>query len=177
VATGDYDGDGYADLVLGCPNSDSGTGVTDVGIVFVILGGSSFEGISEDEISMNKHASFSGGEESAFAGQSLATLADIDDDDADELLVGAPSDGSIDGKVYLALSSLGTGNHDLTTEALPFTGTDLGNLGRGLTSVGNVNGYTETDGEPIGQGPDFLISTVTDASTPKATVYLMLWGP
>ena len=64
-----------------------------------------------------------------------------------------------------------------TTTFLSFKGTDLGTLGSGLASVGNVNGYTEVDGEPIGAGTDFLISTITDESTPQAAIYLMFWGP
>lgn len=83
LATGDVNGDGFADLVVGAPYYDAGE--TDEGAVFVFLGGS--EGIADGRPGLT-NAQLEADQASAGFGESVA-LADLNGDGFDDVVVGA----------------------------------------------------------------------------------------
>ena len=90
MTSGDYDGDGYADLAVAANREDYGSGTSalkDVGIVTVIWGGP--DGLTSTG-AVNLRFNVNGVETAnSFAGDALAS-GDMDGDDRDELAVGAP---------------------------------------------------------------------------------------
>ncbi len=88
LAMGDFDGDGYADLVVGTPWED--VGAEDAGLVQLVYG--SADGLDNDryltiwEDSLDNRASIQGGESFGFA----LAAGDIDNDGYDDLAIGAP---------------------------------------------------------------------------------------
>jgi len=83
--TGDLDGDGVADLVVGAPLGE-GLGLA-TGEVFVFFGGAGFPSGALDPLDADVHLVI--GETTAGFGQALA-VGDLDGDEIDDLLVGAP---------------------------------------------------------------------------------------
>ncbi len=104
-SVGDLDGDGFADMAIGAPASDSSVGGRS-GAVWIVFGSS--QGLSEraTEASLNDVAlRLVGDVAGAEAGASVAARGDIDGDFHTDLLVGAPGktapNDSVSGAVYL----------------------------------------------------------------------------
>ena len=86
---GDWNGDGYLDLVLGLPSEDK---------VYLFLGG---ENLSGEELSeKDAFATITGPSGSGF-GRSLDFVGDVNNDGKDEILIGAPLHLGGRGSVYL----------------------------------------------------------------------------
>jgi hypothetical protein len=93
LSTGDYDGDGYDDLAIGVPLESYGRGLTQNGVVQVLMG--SVVGITADRdvlLAQDAGSTVEGTpDDYDFWGQALAS-GDYDDDGLDDLAVGAPYD-------------------------------------------------------------------------------------
>ena len=102
VASGDFNGDGYADLVVGAPYEDAGQEDRyrrDMGVVHVLYGSRSGLTATGDQL-------FTGGESpagGAHGGWAL-TAGDFDDDGRDDLAYGAPGGGAT-GTVFVRYGS------------------------------------------------------------------------
>lgn len=85
LAVGDFDGDGYDDLAIGTPREDY-YGHTDAGVVTVLYG--SFDGLIPYDSQLWIQSDY---ESSDLFGSAL-TAGDFNDDDCDDLAIGAPGE-------------------------------------------------------------------------------------
>jgi hypothetical protein len=122
---GDINGDGYLDIIIGEP--DYGPGGTRVGRAYVYFGGPSADG-SPDWI-------LTGVTTDDHLGLSVAGAGDVNGDGYDDVIVGAPFNGS--GKAYVFFGGP-------TADAIPdwtLTGETSGNFfGGSVAGAGDVNG-------------------------------------
>ncbi|PYF10332.1 hemolysin type calcium-binding protein [Rhodobacter viridis] len=151
AAAGDVNGDGFDDILIGAPRSDSGA--EDSGAVWVVFGGAQIGADGPLDLSTSGAAAalqISGRAEADLAGASVAAAGDVDGDGLDDLLIGVPradGRGSDAGAVWLIrgasdLSQLGT----LALASLPpacgaaITGLSASDLlGLSVTGVGDLN--------------------------------------
>jgi FG-GAP repeat len=149
LAGGDFNGDGFTDLAASAADKDHGTGnPSDSGRVYVVygrigdlnpsLGGSDI--IGEDE-----WAGDTPGEGEHF-GSALAA-GDVDGDGFEDLLAGAPGEGTFDvGRIYLKRGS--ASGITITNNAL-FTQTFLGGSNGDDDHLGNVIALGDVDGDGV----------------------------
>ncbi|MBI5486537.1 MAG: FG-GAP repeat protein [Deltaproteobacteria bacterium] len=126
---GDVNGDGYADLLVGCVNEGT------AGATKLYLGGSPVNAVLDWQ--------GNGEATNDDYGTAVAAAGDLNGDGFGDVVIGAPlADGAVPlrdrGRAYLYLgrSSFAPGSPDTT-----ITGTvDFGNLSDGVAGVGDVNG-------------------------------------
>jgi hypothetical protein len=138
VSTGDLDGDGTADLVIGAPHY--GTEADYYGAAYIFHGGKDAKFASPTQLIKGEKTSF----QDQF-GWSVAVLTDINGDGKSELLVGAPQcteGGRQLGKVYLYHGA----DKLADAAAATFWGTiEAGKFGQKVYSLGDVNGDGKGD--------------------------------
>jgi hypothetical protein len=168
VAVGDFDHDGLDDLAAAAPNKNHGAGnPNDSGRVYVAYSNDGAQGPDPadgpDIIGEDEWAGDTPGEGEHF-GSALAA-GDVDGDGFDDLLAGAPGEGSFDvGRIYLKRGS--AGGLTQTNNAL-FTQTFLGGSNGTDDHLGNVIALGDVDGDgslEIALGvPDKDVGTSPDA--------------
>lgn len=101
---GDVNGDGYDDVLLGAPSTDSNSGET-----YLIYGGSSLSNIHLNDLSMSQGVSFLDTTNKNYqSGYSVAFAGDVNRDEYDDYIIGAP---------MLAISATETPTSNPTTAA------------------------------------------------------------
>ncbi len=167
VASGDINGDGIDDLVVGAYGTSRGV-LQSVGSVYIVFGGASLSG----NINLNAYydVRFEGAADGDQLGSSVA-CGDINGDNLADIVMGAYSadnNGQDSGSVYVVFgSNTLSGTRILSTEADfdarfdgPVGGATFSLLGYAV-SLGNVNNDTRLDlvlGAPqYGSGEAFLI--------------------
>jgi len=133
VASGDINGDGYSDIIVGADGVDVGED-NSVGRVYIYHG-------SENGIGTTPNTYVTGEEDGDLFGSRVACAGDVNSDGYDDVLVGAYANddgGSYAGKVYCYLGS-STGLE--TTEDWYKTGEKYEDkLGTAVAGAGDVNG-------------------------------------
>ncbi|MDO9017951.1 MAG: VCBS repeat-containing protein [Deltaproteobacteria bacterium] len=142
AGAGDVNGDGYADLVVGAP----GITATDNGRAFLYFGGPDGPGRTPSIIlPAPSNGRF---------GTSVAGAGDVDGNGLGDVIVAAPSQGTIPGtergRVYLFPGRLGTGPEPAPTRTLegppnPTMLLNNGNYGVRVASAGDINGDGRAD--------------------------------
>jgi hypothetical protein len=166
LAAGDFDGDGDDDLAAAAPNKNHGAGnPNDSGRVYVAYsdGGGPDPADGPDIIGEDEWAGDTPGDGERF-GSALAA-GDVDGDGFDDLLAGAPGEGTFDvGRVYLKRGSA-TGLTTVRNEL--FTQTFLGGSNGDDDHLGNVIALGDVDGDGVDEialgVPDKDVGTSADA--------------
>ncbi|QSQ17443.1 MopE-related protein [Myxococcus landrumensis] len=133
LAVVDVNGDGTKDLVVGAPRHDSAPG-QDAGVVYVFFGPvSGLQNFSAPNLILT------GAVANEFAGSSVASAGDLDNDGLEDLLIGAPGSGALPGKTYVVYGGSVTASTSLA--ALPrFTGIAQDLAGSAVLAPGDING-------------------------------------
>jgi len=158
ITSGDLNGDGINDIVIGAPEHDRGAQWnSNEGRIYVYLGGTSLDSIP-DRI-------FTGEEPSAQLGYSLEWSSDVDGDSYPDLLVGAPAHWSEFGRLFIFSATPG-GMFEIDTLSWEATGdvNKRGSLGYSIAPLGDIN----ADG--LG---DFLVAAPLLYSEEPGHVYLV----
>lgn len=123
AALGDVDGDDFADVLVGAPGADA----------VVVWSGPD----------LSSTATFTAEEAGDEAGYSVSRVGDVDDDDIDDFLIGAPgSEGGSDegGAVFLVYGPV-TGGYDLfDSDAVWYGDAEGQRAGEALTGAGDMDG-------------------------------------
>jgi hypothetical protein len=161
---GDFDGDGFADVMAGAPYGDDGW--TNAGETNIYYGEAS-------PIDPNKDVRLNGISLNSHSGQAVASAGDVDGDGYDDVLVGAPEANigglSAVGQAYLVFgASSFPGTYALASASPRFEGIEQVEFaGQAVSTAGDVDG----DGRA-----DILIGAPGASSNAGAT-YLVFGAP
>lgn len=148
VATaGDFNGDGFADMLVGASEYSAGASPDNwgVGAAYLILGGPS----APDTVLDASAAQYTG--EAAYdqAGTCVASAGDVDGDGFDDLLVGAPGSdaaGTWAGVAYMIQGAAAPASRSLSEADAKYYGeSDADFAGMSLAGAGDVNGDGPSD--------------------------------
>jgi hypothetical protein len=162
LTTLDLNGDGHLDLVIGAPNAAVGSGsspTSNLGKVYVIFGGNSSLPSSLASIQAGQGVTFEGVLTSGQAGWAVANGGDVNQDNINDLLIGAPFAYGNAGSAYIVFGSTNAFNGggaiyldpNLTdSRVFQYQGvanplnnsnpSNSGNVGQTLNGIGDING-------------------------------------
>ncbi|MEA3044328.1 MAG: hypothetical protein QOH47_2166, partial [Sphingomonadales bacterium] len=179
---GDFNGDGYDDLIIGAPKL-SRTGNSSTGEAYLVFGkASGFGTIDLAALTPADGFKIINSGQFDFAGAAVSSAGDINNDGYDDLLVGVPgadSDGNDAGEVFVLFGrASGFGPVDLTlltaTEGFRIRGDATGDdAGTGAAAAGDINndGFDDIivgspDALPSHEGAAYIIFGRSTAGTP-----------
>jgi hypothetical protein len=135
IAVADVNGDGRSDLAVGVPFFDGPPAATDSGAVYVFFGDANLTGTKNlSEANLVLTSALAG----ELAGSAVAGAGDLDGDGREELLIGAPGQGTAAGRTYLVYGGA-TGAVALGTQPV-FTGISGDRAGTAVAGPGDING-------------------------------------
>jgi len=146
ASAGDFNGDGFSDLVIGADYADPHT--ANSGAAYVIFGKASGFGTSFDVGTLDgtNGIKYSGVLTGGQAGFSVASAGDFNGDGVDDLAIGAPREyfnGTDSGTAYVLRGKVGTfaAEKDLSQPVWGmFKGAAGDQAGRSVSSAGDING-------------------------------------
>jgi Ca2+-binding RTX toxin-like protein len=182
LAVGDFDRDGYDDLVVGAPGADD-SGETDAGVIHVIYGSSSGLTTTGDQVFHQDTMGIEGVAEPGDQVGDVLTTGDFNCDGYDDVVIGVPNEEVSSGAGAGATQVLyGSSGGVSTVDNIYYQGSDgvndipeAGDHFGGAIAAGNFNGDSDND---IGcddlaiASPDEDVGTVVDAGY----VYTILGG-
>jgi Ca2+-binding RTX toxin-like protein len=143
---GDYNGDGYDDLIIGATGVDFSTGVLDAGAAYVIFGHAGGFAASFSLASLNGVNGFKlfGADANHETGNSVSSAGDIDGDGLDDIIIGTAR-GNRCYVVYGTTSLIPTGFDLRFLERADlgfsfFGGGAFDRVGRSVSGAGDING-------------------------------------
>lgn len=129
---GDFNGDGFADVLVGMPKSDNGR--VDTGQVFLLYGGA--EGMLGSIVDIYLLGSSEAG---ARFGWSVSSAGDVNGDGYSDVIIGAPGGQLADAYLYLGSANPPLVNKILEPSALIKSPRTAG-FGESVSGAGDVNG-------------------------------------
>jgi len=160
-STGDFNGDGYSDIVVGIQEKD---GSVNIGKCYVYFGG--------DPINSEPDLVISGEAPDDYFAYSLMGLGDINNDGYDDIVVGAPNsdvNGPVSGKAYIYFGGAASDFDDIADVTIDGQ-TAGGAFGHAVAFSGDIN----NDGYD-----DIIIGAPYESSVAAyaGKVYIYLGGP
>lgn len=169
---GDFNGDGYGDIIVSSIYESSFKGK-----IYVIFGKSTkLSNLNVGSLSEAQGFSITGGSSYDFFGTTLNAAGDFNGDGYDDIIVGAPSAGGQDGRVYVVFGK-SSGFSDITvnglsnTEGFSIYGVQDSRCGSSVSSAGDVNGDGYDD-IIIGASESEKIYVIFGKSSGFSTIYL-----
>jgi hypothetical protein len=157
---GDVNHDGYADVVIGAVNADSNAGKT-----YVIYGGASLTNINLASLTPAQGFSVSGAAANDGSGVSVSYAGDVNNDNYDDILIGANSAGNGNGKSYIIYGGNNINNIALlsltNSQGIIISGASNDNSGISVSYAGDINhdGYDDIiiGANSVGPGRVYVI--------------------
>ena len=106
-SAGDFNGDGFDDLLIGAPNADSNG--NNSGSTYVVFG----KDVNSSPVQLSDIASGKGGfviegeAQNDYSGYSVSAAGDVNGDGLDDLIIGAPFDRNSSGSTYVVFGKKG----------------------------------------------------------------------
>ncbi|MDP6933112.1 MAG: integrin alpha, partial [Myxococcota bacterium] len=140
AGAGDFDGDGYDDVLVAAPYDDDGG--TNTGTIYLVYGDAS----PSDMDLGSADVTFTGEEDQAFFGHSVASAGDMDASGESEILLAAPYANAYNGEVYLFEGPLSGSSYSTSDADVLFEGETKSYLGfQGVGTAGDVDGDGNSD--------------------------------
>lgn len=165
ASAGDFNGDGYDDIVVGAPDWDG------KGAIFVYFGSATGIGTTPSFTFVSPQAG------SSF-GVSVSGAGDVNNDGYDDIIVGAPGwDGSVAGEGAAFVFHGGSSNPVTWAWMVEPTNQSGSNFGASVSRAGDVNGDGYADvvvgapGHNLGQSAEGSITVYHGSSTGLSTTF------
>lgn len=181
-AAGDFNGDGFADLIVSAPSSD--VGGSNSGRTYVVYGRSGNTTINLSSLSVaNNTRGFmiQGSSAADQLGWSVSDAGDVNGDGLSDLLIGAVTanmNGTSSGGAYVIFGKTGNSGATINVSAMTATNSTLGFVVSGSAASDQLGYAVNTAGDVNGDGLSDLIMAgqLADGSGTDAGKFYVIFG-